>query len=181
MEQSSDGIELNVTDTSQNFSYWLGRPYVSPALKQDLEKANLLIVPTENFREKEGPFFPNGTEDFLDFLRANSRDGLKPDICIDDDKFQIIALHNALIVIGGVVVSVLLAPVVVDLVAEYIKRKIWTEKQPETSVKFSMTVVDEDGTAKTISYEGPAATFQKTIGSRLKAPSVRKNPGLEKQ
>jgi len=181
MEQSNDGIEFTVKDTPKNFSYWLSRPYVSATLKQDLDKANLLIVPTENFREKDGPFFPNGTEDFLDFLRSNSREGLVPDICIDDSQYQVIALHNALVVIGGVVVSALLAPVVVDLVAEYIKRKIWVDKEAETSVKFSMTIVEEDGRAEKMSYEGPAATFQKTIGSRLKAPSGRKNPGLEKK
>ncbi|OGR44162.1 MAG: hypothetical protein A2X35_13280 [Elusimicrobia bacterium GWA2_61_42] len=176
-----DSVEFSVSETSENFSYWLNRPYIGGELRKELEKSTLLVIPSENFRGKDGPYFPNSTEDFLDFLRSNAREGLVPDICIDDSQFKIIALHHDLIVLGGIVVTAIVAPVAADLIGEYIKKKIWSDKAEEPTVKFNMTVVETDGKAKMMSYEGPASAFRKTIGAQLNPKIHSDKPSLEKK
>lgn len=175
-----DSVEFSISETSENFSYWLNRPYISEELRKELNKSTLLVVPSENFRGKDGPYFPNSTEDFLDFLRSNAKEGLVPDICIEDSQFKTIALHHDLIVLGGIVVTAIVAPVAADIIGEYIKRKIWSNKGEEPTVKFNMTVVESDGKAKRMSYEGPASAFRKTIVEQLKS-KCREQSGLEKK
>lgn len=168
--------------TEENFGYWLNRPFVSEELRNELRDANVLIVPAEGVRDRTDPNFPNGTEDLLAFLKDNVRDGIVPDICIEDKDFKALALHDATLIIGAFVVTSLVAPIAVDLVSKYLEQKIGLDKAEETKVKFKMTIVETDGTSKKLSYDGPAKTFEKTIGDRLKAPKpVSKNKKLPNQ
>jgi hypothetical protein len=159
-------------DSKENFSSWLNRPFVGEELRKELAKANVLMVPMEGVRERKDLNFPSGTEGLLEFLKENARDGMVPDICIDDKDFKTLVLHDVTIILGSFVVTALLAPVVADLISEYLKKEIWPDKPEETKVDFKMTIVESDGTSKELSYNGPAKTFEKTIGTRLKAPKT---------
>ncbi len=170
MNETDDVIQESATD--KNFDYWLNRPFVSEELRRDLKNANLLIVPTEGVRDRDDLNFPNGTEDLLSYLKDTAQDGVVPDICIEDKDFKALALHDATIIIGTFVVTALMAPIAVSLISKYLERKIGLDKAEETKVKFKMTVVESDGSSKKLSYDGPAKTFEKTFGERLKAPKL---------
>ena len=55
-------LPWKIADSGQGFDYWLSREYVSDEIRPELEQADLLLVPQEGFRDREGPLFPVGTE-----------------------------------------------------------------------------------------------------------------------
>jgi hypothetical protein len=46
MQEPEDALVEEITD--KNFDYWLNRPFVGAELRQELAKANVLIVPNES-------------------------------------------------------------------------------------------------------------------------------------
>jgi len=167
MHEPSKEPDLTVEDTTKDFQYWLNRPYIGAELRKQLAAANFLVVPREGFRERTEPVFPVGTESLYDFIKNQASDGMKPDICIEDNDYRELALHSTLLIIGGFIVTSLVAPVVVNVISEYIKKKMGPDHADGT-VKCDITVVDENGAAKKITYEGPATTFERTVGAAVK-------------
>jgi hypothetical protein len=169
--------EYIVEDTNQTFSTWIDRPYIPNQIKPQLQKANVLIIPREGFREHTEPVFPVGTEEFLNFLRDNTDKGIVPDICIADKDYRELALHGALIIIGSFVVTSIVAPIIVDLISEYIKRR-WGSKEDEAKIKVELTVIKSDGRASRLLYEGLAREFNKTVKPTLKSIADRNTVGM---
>jgi hypothetical protein len=154
---------FRVEETSQTFDYWLNRPYISGDLKQHLRAANVLLVPREGYLDNAVPLFPNTTEEIFSFLKEHSNQGIATDICIADEDYQELTLHDALVVLGTFVVTSLVAPLFVNLVAEYIKKK-WQRREDTTRIKVEMIVVEQNGDAKKFLYEGSAADFKGVAG-----------------
>ena len=159
--------DLIVEDTDENFRHWLAKTYLSPTLRTQLSGANVLIVPREGYADLDMPLFPNGTEELLSFLKSQKERGISADICIEDKDYRELTLHVGLIILGAFVVTSILAPVVADLISEYIKRR-WPKKFVDSEIKFEITVVKEDGSAKKFLYEGPAKDIEAVVKPALK-------------
>lgn len=165
-EHLTDKTEFIVEPSDEDFSKWISRSYIPDSLKGQLARANVLIVPNEGFREHLEPVFPVGTEELLNFLRDNAGVGIVPDICIADEDYKELALHGALIILGSFIVTSLVAPVIANLISDYI-RKRWPAKQEDAEVKVELTVVGKDNRASRLLYEGPAKDFNKTVRPTL--------------
>lgn len=171
--------KFQIEETSENFETWVNKPYINEKLKNQLKKANVLIIPKEGFRDKEFPLFPVGTEELLTFLKENSNKGIITDICIDDDDYSELALFDALIVIGAFIVTSVVAPIFVNLISEYIKKR-WPSKSSSSQIKVELTVVNRYGESLKISYEGPSEEYQRTLNPTLKAFSDKGKKSLKK-
>jgi hypothetical protein len=161
---------LTLRPSRASVASWAEKPYIDSGLRQELLKANVLLVPTEGYGdERELIFFPSGTEDFLNFLRnaQSENENLVVDICIKEEDYKELALHDDLLVLAGSVVSLFVAPVVTALIANYIQNRLGSRKK-DTVVKASMTLYDENGRSIEVSYEGPAELYKETIGSAIK-------------
>lgn len=160
--------EFAVEDTDETFSTWIDRPYIPDELRPQLQRANVLIVPREGFREHAEPVFPVGTEELLNFLRDNTDKGVVPDICIADKDYRELALHDALIIVGSFVVTSIVGPIIADLISEYLKRR-WGSKEAEAKIKVELTVIESNGRASRLLYEGMAKDFNETVKPTLKS------------
>jgi hypothetical protein len=139
-------------------------------------KANVLLVPIEGFRERTDPMFHQGTEDLLQFLRESPNEDIRVDICIEDEDYRELALHLDLLVLASAVVTLVVAPIVADLIAEYIKRRLGS-REPETIVRSEMFVYDErTGRSVRFSYEGPASAYRDTMANAIHG--IRTSPSL---
>lgn len=162
-EQDTWGI----AKTDNGFGYWLSRPNIQEEVRSELSKADLLIVPQEGFREHAGPVFPVGTEEFLQYLRDNAPPEVTVDICADDTGYQVLALHSALLILGGLVVKKVVLPAAAALITGYIKKRLDAKKD---RVRVAITVTDGppgQERAATLSFEGPVAHFEPTIGKMI--------------
>lgn len=150
--------DVLITDSSENFDTWINRKYISEELKNILRKANILLVPTEGFRSRNIPVFPVKSEELLTYMKNTLPSDCKVDICIRDQDYKELALHADSVILANLVVTALVAPILVNIVGEYIKQKIlkYDEKR---RVKVSLTVVDEEGKSKNLTYEGNAEDF----------------------
>jgi hypothetical protein len=158
-----------VLETSQeSIQSWANRPYISDALREQLLKANVLLVPTEGFRERADLVFPQGTEELFQFLRESPRENITVDICIEDKDYKELMLHaDLLIIIASFMATSIVAPVVVDLIAEYIKRRLGS-RETETIVRSELSVYDEKtGRSVRLSFEGPASAYHDTMTTAI--------------
>lgn len=156
--------EFIVEESKETFDTWISRPYIPQDLRQTLLQANVLIVPREGFREYPLPIFPIGTEDFFNYLRENANKGFNVDICISDKDYKELALHSGLLIIGSIVVTAVICPIIADLIGEYIKRH-WKTKQ---NMKVEIIVVEKDNRATRLLYEGSAKDFLIIVKPKLK-------------
>jgi hypothetical protein len=165
--------ELIIEESTENFSTWINRPYIPYKLKAQLSSANVLIIPREGFRERTEKVFPVGTEELFHYLKDNVEKGINADLCIAENDYRELILHDALIIVGGFIVTSLVAPIVADLISDYI-RKRFGSKEEKTNIKVEMTVVEKDGRASRLLYEGSAKDFNKTVKPSLKSLSDKK-------
>lgn len=167
---SSDEL-LTVEESDYTFDYWLNKPYIGNELKENLKKANLLLVPFENFRNNPEPVFMAGSDSLLEFLLKNKTPELHPDICIEDQNYRELRLHDITIVLGAFVVTSIAAPVLADLISEYLKRLIFKEKdESKIIVDFEMHINEPGKVTKRIRYKGPEKSFKEVIGKSLNLP-----------
>ena len=161
-----------VTQASdETFDTWLGRPYISEELRAHLSEANVLLVPNEErSQDTDRVYFPAGTEEFLESLRASGQ-GISADICISDEKYQELARYADWLVIATVVVQSFVAPLIVTLTANYIERRLG-KREMNALVKSELIVQDEEGRATLFSYEGPASEYHSTMTEALRGSSV---------
>lgn len=149
--------------------HWLAKSYVPAELRPKLQTTDLLLIPQDGFREYAGPLFPVGTEEFLRSLQDGAS-GLTIDITVADADYKELALHAdwlilATVFVGGSVV----VPTAVNLISEYLKRKLWPEDS-KRGVKVKLLLEQRTNATSQcveVSFEGPAADFETSMGAVL--------------
>lgn len=152
---------FTIRDTNETFDYWLHRPYVSDALREELMAADVLLVPQEKFRDHDGPLFPEGTSALLPFLQDNAG-SLKVDICADDETYRELALHYDLVDVGMFVASSMAAPLLVNWIQKHLDRL----REPDNTEVTCRVIVQQapDGSrAVQADYRGPANELRDTF------------------
>ena len=171
---------LTISDSSDNFQTWINKTFIPENLRNSLVKASVLILPEESFRNETYPLFPVTTDQLFQYLRINLPEN-SVDLCIDDSNYRELALHSDYKRIGKFIVVAAFIPVFINCLSNYITETyikkdeakpniiIINQKsqnaEPQTApkkymestkVKFSVIVVDSNGTSKEYKYEGPA-------------------------
>lgn len=152
---------LIMEDSRESLRTWINRPYISDELRQQLSKANVLVVPSEGYVDRADLiYFPVGTEELFHALLESDQENLSVDICIEDEDYKELAVHADWITIGAIVAELLVVPLIVELIAEYIKRRV-RKPETETQVRSKLTVCDEKtGRSVHFSYEGPVSQYR---------------------
>lgn len=152
------------------FSAALGRDYVTDELRRALKNAEILLVPQDGFRDHDGPLFPVGTEELVQLLRDRS-EGARIDLAVEDSDYQELALHSDVLTIASVVVTSVLVPLVLDVLGEFIKRRIWKTNDDRTvraEIVICRSREDETSSAR-IAYDGPADQFTRAMQEAMGA------------
>jgi len=102
-------------------------------------------------------------------LRENISGDDTVDIAIEDDDFKELALHFELLSVVGVVTTLVLAPVVVNIISDYINRRL-NRDIDEGKVRFQLTVAAKGKGHEQfaqVTYDGPAKEFQASMTAAL--------------
>ena len=162
---------LNITDTEITFEDTYRKPYVPIEYMEDIKRANLLLIPNENFREEGDVLFPETTREFLDFIREKECTEIIADIAISDDGFNRIELHSATIEVATIIVQQIVLPIVTGLVASFLYDLIkkYHRKPEETSTKVKIITEETDTKkSKMITYEGPVSGVKNALDQAVK-------------
>lgn len=149
----------------QNRPYWISRPYLTDDVKASIERAAVVILPREGFRDYQGPVFPVGTEEIFHLLKTGLPAGSFAEIATNDDDYHELALHSATLILGAFLVTSIVAPLVVNLLSDYVNRRCSSDEK--ATVRFEMKVEDGAGRTASISYDGPAKQFGASVGNAV--------------
>ncbi len=149
-------------------AHWLAKDYVPADLRGQFEKADLLLLPQDGFRDFAGPLYPVGTEEFLNSLKQDSAHSLSIDVTVSDTDYKELALHADWLILASVFIgSSVVVPTAVNMISEYLKRRIWPD-DPKRGVKVKLLLEKHNGDASQsveVSYEGPANEFDSSLGA----------------
>ena len=162
---------LNVTDSDVTFEKIYKKEYIPTEYLDDIKKANLLIIPNENFRDEGDVLFPETTREFLDFIREFPNDEIISDIAISDEDFKRIELHSAVIEVAPVIVQWVVLPIATSMIASFLYDlvKKYRRKPEDTSAKVKIiTEETETKKSKMITYEGPVSGVKDALNQAAK-------------
>lgn len=158
--------KVQIIDSDLTFEKIYEKKYIPSEYLDEIKKANLLIVPNENFRKKGDVLFPETTRESFEYIQDHPNDEIVADIAISDDNFQRIELHSAVIEVATIIVNVVVLPVAINMISNYLYDLIkkYHRKPEDTSARLKI-ISEETKTKKTkiISYEGPVSEVKETL------------------
>ncbi|MFS0554205.1 hypothetical protein [Brevibacillus sp. 179-C9.3 HS] len=163
IHESKEVSKIEVTDIELTFNDIYEKSYFPKKHAEEIQRANALIIPyEEGFRDHKNPLFPEQSGVFFQYVKeASSGTEATFDICASDEQFQELQLHDDLINIPNIIMTVVVFPVVTGLITNYLYEKM---KSRRTGLKVKIDlVVETKGKSKKISYEGDADKFEATI------------------
>ncbi|HEX5754017.1 MAG TPA: hypothetical protein VFZ09_47985 [Archangium sp.] len=163
--------------SDKSFDYWKNREDTTPELREGIAAANMLIVPSESYRDFREPTFPTGTEELLEYLRENSPPELTPEIYATDTTYQELALHADILRIATLVVEFGIVPLAIGLLSNYLYSRLGSRRD-NTTVIFDMHITGHRQTAK-VHYEGPAPAFEASIKKALETLQANPDAALQ--
>ena len=145
--------------------------YIATEYLDDIKKANLLIIPNENFRDEGDVLFPETTREFFDFIREFPNDEIIADIAISDEDFKRIELHSAVIEVAPIIVQTIVLPIALNIISSFLYdlAKKYRRKPEDTSAKVQI-ITEETATKKSkkITYEGPVSGIKEVLDQAAK-------------
>lgn len=162
---------LKVTDSDVTFEKIYKKEYIPTEYLDDIKKANLLIIPNENFRDEGDVLFPETTREFFDFIREFPNDEVIADIAISDEDFKRIELHSAVIEVAPIIVQTIVLPIALNIISSFLYDlvKKYRRKPEDTSAKVQI-ITEETATKKSkeITYEGPVSGIKEVLDQTAK-------------
>ncbi|TGK89970.1 hypothetical protein EHQ23_02315 [Leptospira bourretii] len=165
--ESTEEYNLTITESDIDFENWTTKNFISPQLKSRLIEAQILIVPTEGFREYNGPVFPVKTEEIFHFIKSNIDNEQIVDICIEDSEYRELALHSNLIVLGEFLVKTVALSIFLGVFSNYIYDNYVKKGTADSTIRLAITVEKEKKKSVRVEYEGRASDFNQ-VSDRIK-------------
>lgn len=163
IHESNKTKELIIQKSTVTFEDIYKKEYFPKSLSEELKKANVLILPYENFRDFEEIIFPEETLKFYQFIKDKNPDSIISDICVLDTEYSELELHSDLTLLPTMILELAIFPIVVNVVSDYITSKILSRnKNEDTKVKAEFIVTNGDS-SKIFKYEGDADKFKESF------------------
>lgn len=159
--ESTKTKEFSIIETDESLTNVINSTLNSGKHNEAVENASIVIAPFLGFRDCNYPVFPVMTEELYAFIKEKCSD---VEICIEDDEYKELALHADLITIATFFVTSVALPVLVNLLAEYIKDKIVRPGQ-DRAIRISIVKHNKGKKSKKFTYEGKPEFFDETIKS----------------
>jgi len=142
-----------------------GLEHLSAQTWASVEHAGIVLVPDQGFRDEPGPVFPQGTVDFLAYLRDHAPSGTNVEIAAEDAGYKEVALHFDVLRLATLFVDYVGAPIAASLIANYLWEHFGSRFK-NAEARASIIVHRQDGAKSEtvrISYEGPATGVEQAL------------------
>lgn len=157
-------IEIEETDITFDSIY--DKSFIPQDYIEDIKKADILIIPEENFREEGDVLFPETTREFLEYLQEQIHKDMSVDIAISDEDFRKIELHSDLVNVATIIVSSTAFSIACSMVASFLydMAKKLLKRPQDLNAKVKI-ISEETKTKKTksITYEGPVSGIKEAL------------------
>lgn len=168
---NADNIPIEVKeDVAHGLGYWKHNEELSIYVRQEIVDANILFVPLEsdkygNEGSSHRKIFASGAESFFKYLISSRRKGIKADICVNDGEYRTSALYAepiTLTVIGTIVISSIIAPIVKDLILDYIRANK-AKSGKDSEFRITLVIDNENGYIREIQCSGSSTEIEKSL------------------
>lgn len=157
-------------DVTQGLRYWRHNDELSSQLRQEIGDANVLFVPLKGDQDKHdssnsGKVFASGAESFFKYLLDSGKKEIKADICVNDGEYRKSALYSepiTLTVIGTIVISSIIAPVIKDLILDYIRANR-ARSGKDSELRITLVIDNENGFIREIQCSGSSTEIEKAL------------------
>ncbi len=139
--------------------------HLTVEMRAAVARASIVLVPDDGFREYGGPVFPQGTVDFLHFLREHAPSGTDVAIAAEAAEYKEVVLPSDIVRLATLFVEYVGAPVVMSLIAAYLKDFLGSRFK-SAEARTAIIVHRKDGSVEQtvqISYEGPAQNVEAAL------------------
>lgn len=150
-----------ISDSNIHFQDFYDKPYLSEATRAEIKKADILLIAEDGWRGIDHPVFPEETSDFFAFLKANLVDDIVPDICIEDEDYQLLELHADVVNLPTMIALYAALPILTSVIGNYVY-DLLKRKRDDCNIVMKI-VVQKNGSSKSIEYNGPAKWFEKNL------------------
>ena len=145
-----------------------------PELRDSLQNASVLIIPTDIRPEYEGPAFPETTFEVMERLRESLGDHNDSTVeaAAHDEPYAELAYRSELIILPTLcIVDKILLPIVVSCLASLINDFLKSRGGPKTEDRVTCDIhfIRENNETRlsVLNYDGPADTFERAISQCL--------------
>lgn len=167
----ADNIAIEVKeDVAHGLGYWKHNEELSSDVRQEIVDANILFIPLESDQYNDegsshGKIFASGAEGFFKYLISSKREGIKADICVNDGEYRTLALYSepiTLTVIGTIVISSIIAPIVKDLILDYIRTNR-AKSGKDSEFRITLVIDNESGYIREIQCSGSSTEIERNL------------------
>ncbi len=148
---------------------------LDPETREALERASIVLVPDEGFRDYAGPVFPDATVDFFQFLREHAPSSADVAIATEDTGYKEVVLHSDIVRLATLFVEYAAAPIAVHLIGAYLKDFL-TSRFGRAEARTTIVVHRKEGAREQtvrISYEGPAQNVEAALAAAIASLPTR--------
>ena len=155
MRHISTKSNIMVADVELRFADVFQKPYFASNYAEEIRKANLLLLPSENIRENLEPVFPEYTTDFLWYLRENAGENITVDIAVDDENFHTLLLYSSFVALSTLLIREEILSETADLVVGFLhEMAVRNHRSEEEMDTFVNIIVESDVNCRKIMFSG---------------------------
>lgn len=162
-EHEFSGKIFEITDCDITIDGLKEKPFFPQEYSEEILSSNIILLPVDNYNKVDYPVFPEKTSAFYEYLKENEPNGVSSSICIADDRYAELELHNDEITLATILVFHVALPMAVSLVSNYLY-DIMKKRRKKLDVKIDI-IVTKNKKSKKIKYQGAVEDFEKTLKS----------------
>lgn len=168
MRHISTKSNIMVADVELRFADVYQKPYFAVEYMEEIQKANLLLLPSENIREGLEPVFPELTSDFLRYLREHAGDDVTVDIAVDDEHYRKLVLYSSAVALATVLIREEILEQTVELVVGFLKEIAEKNHRSEEEMDtFVNIIVEGAGTCRKIMFQGRVSELKASLDNAV--------------
>ena len=155
MDDNKQQNQVIIEDTNITFEKIMHDFNMPEGLAESIESANILLLPNK-YDLFDEIALPDGTIEFLDFIRESPDKDTQVEILADDETFQIMQLHSSAVELAHIILVSGVLPIALGLITNYIYDLLKKLNQNDVDVKVDIICEDKKGN-KRLKYKGPAS------------------------
>lgn len=152
-------FEVSVRESDRGREYWLARPWLVDR-RAEVQRADVLVVPWEDFRDDEPALYPQGSADVVRQLAGYG--ALSLELAIDEDRYHEISMHSKMHRMPTMLVKIVLLPAVGGMLGNLMTELVKGGNHRD-QVKLRVIVEGDHGRCASIDYEGPPGRLAHTL------------------
>ena len=180
MTTKDDNAPVSVAESTYDLHALIATFDDDPALRDSLEQAQVLIIPSDLAGRHPGPAFPIATREFFRALQAGLPDNVVVEAAVSDDDYREFEYRSIDVILPDLFITAqILLPLVLSTVGSWIATRLTNRNGSGSAHKVKQEIHVKLSEEKQIhlKYEGPADTYEKTITQQLQELGAIVNGG----